>query len=307
MADRRSSRAASPRGPAWARAVDSIHAADRSVAAVGADASVLLGATLAGGLGLAAAPVTVGTLVVLWVTRVYAVREPLETQGIIWYPPLVAGPYAASMLAAVALAPALGVERGALAAVALGGAGGLLMLRTLTWAVLVLARCHGVGLRPALIVGDGPLAELAAQKLRDNPAAGLAPVGVASPTGLELGAGAAFAARPDDLPSVVRRHRVEVLVIVLDATVSTDIEACLDQCEDLGLQLAVIPPMADLFLRPEHVAQVAGLALLPLGAVHRGAPVDHRPGQRFRPLRWPTAPMAPLLRHLPDVQHVPPS
>ena len=270
-----------PRFPRWLHLVDRVHRADRSAEALLTDALVLLIAGLAVGVGTPAMTLVAATLAFLYMARCYVERGPLETQGLLWHPSAFAGPYALVMLALVAAAPRFGAERGEVVAYAIAGAAGLLALRAATWATLVVARHNGVGLRPTLVVGDGAVARTVSKKLADNPGSGLRPVGILSPSGLDLGEGAGFAARPDDLPPVVRRHGVTQLVVVPEGNHDLGITECLEQCSGLDVQVAMLPPLADLFLHPGHVAQVAGLPLLPLGKLCLGQPMTSQPGKRL--------------------------
>src|SRR3954453_4229730 len=81
--------------PWWVRAVDHAHGCRRTFVAPLADGAAMALAAVLTGLPLAVAALMAFAMLGAFVLAgVYEDRSPLETQGLLWYPPKVATPFA---------------------------------------------------------------------------------------------------------------------------------------------------------------------------------------------------------------------
>jgi len=254
--------------PAWLRAVDTIHRADRSPIAVGADVFVAAICAIATGVSPTfAAAMAIGTALVVYLSGGYADRGPLETQGVLWF--------ATKALSAVAFATLVGVTISHIAgwsesqALSFGwsAASGLIVLRALTWKALSKARRKGLGLRRTLIVGRSSQASNLSSKLINFPQAGLLPVAM-----LPLGNGHGFSRFLPDFPSAgqltrsIQESDADHVVLAPEGGDEAILE-CVRGAEGLEVSFSILPPLADFFLHPGHVAQVGGMPLIQLGKI----------------------------------------
>lgn len=249
------------RGGRLLRAVETVHASDDHVLARAVDGAVFAAALSAmGASGAQAAMITVLAVVATSAAGTHAHRNPLEVRGVAWYPGLVVAPLAVVALV-VALAVPGGVGNGLVAGVAAGCAT-LIGLRVLTWATLYVARHTGRGLRPTLVVARSEMARMVTDRLEQFPEAGLRAVAVAHPA--EAAAG---------LHDVVAGSTVEHLIVVPEGNDDPVLQVCLEHLGDARIDVSVLPPVADLLLRPRTTTHVGGVPLLPVGRVSlsRGA------------------------------------
>jgi exopolysaccharide biosynthesis polyprenyl glycosylphosphotransferase len=247
-------------------AVDKIHESGRSAVAIAADALLLVAAGLVTGVGPARVALLATVVVAgLYVSRRYVARSTTQTQGVLWYPASIAAPFAMTMLGVAVLGERLGLKPGRIADVAIAFGAALVGLRALTWAVLSTTRRRGRGLRPTLVVGTGPVADTIVRKLGEYPEAGLDPVGVLPLTsGAGAGRGVAIGATLADLPELVWSAGIRQLVIAPEGDLNVGMAECIEGCDGLDVDVAVVPPLAELFLSPGHVSQIGGLPLLPM-------------------------------------------
>ncbi len=242
--------------------VEQIHQAGRGAPAIIADGVVIALAVRTLWWGpLASIAVVACSLLVLG--RSYAERSTLETQGIAWYWTVIAGPMATLTVLLITVAGALGHSATNVARYIVLLAIGVMTMRTATWACLVLVRRARIVLHPALIVGEGVVAQTLVKKLVAYPEAGLRPAGVVSLTAHDDET--ARETTPDELPALIDDEGVDHLLIVPERHVHAELVQCLEACAGLDLQMAVLPPLADLFINPRQVSQVGGLPLLPVG------------------------------------------
>jgi exopolysaccharide biosynthesis polyprenyl glycosylphosphotransferase len=267
---------AAAREPRLLRAVERIHASVFGVATVAFDAVGVAAAATACRVGIHAAVIAVVAVVVVFTaSRVYTARCSLETQGALWYAGTIVLPLSA-------LALGFGVVTGRpRASVAFIGTIALLLIimRCVTWTVVVTCRRARRGLRPTIVVGSGAMARTVVDKLHEYAEAGLQPVGILSPDGRrERGEGVGTGALPADLPTIITHGAIENVVLVPEGNHDDGIASCLDVCDGLDVEFALLPPLSELYLHPGLVTQVGGLPLLPLGRVARA----HRaqPGKR---------------------------
>jgi exopolysaccharide biosynthesis polyprenyl glycosylphosphotransferase len=156
--------------------------------------------------------------------------------------------------------------------------GGLVLLRALTWAVLFIQRRRGVGLRRTLVIGAGEPAATVVRRLGEFPEAGLAPVGT-RPLSLLLTMDAMF--------EEIGASNVEHVVLVLDPIDEISVVDSLRRAHGVDTFFSMVPPLADLFLRPGKVGEVGGIPLVPLGRVLRGRTAF--PGKRVLDVLLSTA------------------
>ena len=253
--------------PVWLRAVDRFHRSPSAAPVFLADmAAALVAATVVSAPVWLVVAVAFGIPVAMTIGGAYRTRCTLETQGIAWYVKAAVAPVAvvAALAAAVHDVPAEAVRLVAAAGAALVGA------RALTWALLCSARRAGWALRRTVVVGRGETVRVVARKLEEYPEAGLLPVGIVSSDGaVEHGAGIGLGALPADLPAILAHGDVSNVVLVPEGNDDTDLAGCLDRCDGLDVDFALLPPLSELYLRPTLVAQVGGLPLIPLGRAAR--------------------------------------
>jgi len=233
--------------------VERVHGSARSWVAVAVDAAIATGAALATGVRPAVIPLGVLVLVLgIYMGRGYAERSSLETQGVLWYPAAVAAPIAVASLVLLAAAGTLGLTESKTATFAVTTVALLVVIRSVTWAFLAMARRAGWGLRPTLIIGEGVIADTVRQKLMESPQAGLRPVGTLAPAAMST------------LPERIERDHVVQVVAIPEGNL-VDLGGWLEECGGRDVQVAMLPPLTELFLNPGRVSQVGGLPLLPVG------------------------------------------
>jgi exopolysaccharide biosynthesis polyprenyl glycosylphosphotransferase len=254
--------------PRWVRAVEAVHGAARHPVTFLIDAAVLVGAGFASQLGIAANLIaTVTLLITAYVARIYADRDTVQTQGVLWYPGRLVLPF--GVVGFVAMGTGL-VGYAAvftyvpIAIVALTAA------RCLTWTTLVVQRRRGVGLRRTLVIGSGEPLATVVRRLGEFPEAGLAPIAT-RPLSLLL--------TMDTMFEEIDSGGVEHVVLVLDPIDEVTVVDSLRRAHGIDTYFSMVPPLADLFLRPGRVGEVAGIPLVPLGRVLRGR--TSFPGKRL--------------------------
>jgi exopolysaccharide biosynthesis polyprenyl glycosylphosphotransferase len=96
---------------------------------------------------------------------------------------------------------------------------------------------------------------------------------------MEKGLGVGVGALPADLPSVVRHHTVEHVILVPEGNHDVGVAESLELCDGLRVTISMLPPLADLFLDPSMVTQIGGLPLISMGKVARTR--SSMPGKRM--------------------------
>jgi len=249
-----------PRPPRWLSAVEAVHSAARHPLSFLVDGLALAATGLLVGVTPPAAAL-VAALVVLvasYVGRVYADRDTVTSQGVLWYPGRLVLPLA--LIAYLAMVTGLVADPTALLFVPTAITV-LTFVRAVTWSILGLARRRGVGLRRTLIVGSGRTAETVVRRLGEFPEAGLLPA-VTRPLSLLRAVETMF--------DEIREHGVEHVVLVIDPADEVSVIDSLRRCQGIDTFFSMVPPLADLFLRPGSVSDVGGVPLVPLGRVLRG-------------------------------------
>jgi exopolysaccharide biosynthesis polyprenyl glycosylphosphotransferase len=245
--------------PRWLRAVEAVQSSARHPVTVIVDGLVLVGVGIAAHLALV--PLLVAALVILvtaYVSGIYGDRDTVQTQGALWYPGRLVLPFGLLGFAAMASGA---LSKHAVLRYAPLAIGGLALVRGLTWAVLFVQRRRGVGLRRTLVIGAGEPAATVVRRLGEFPEAGLAPVGT-RPLSLLLTMDAMF--------EEIGAAKVEHVVLVLDPIDEISVVDSLRRAHGVDTFFSMVPPLADLFLRPGKVGEVGGIPLVPLGRVLRG-------------------------------------
>ena len=267
-------------GVGLVRALEGVHQSDRAVVSVLVHAAVVVLAARAVHWDAPATCVLMALAVVV-LGRSHAERSTLETQGVAWYCTALAGSASTLTILLLCVAVLFGYSGSDVALFGVLTGGLLVGLHTLTWTALVLLRRGGVGLHNALVVGEGAVAQTVMKKLSDYPEAGLRPAGVVTLTATdEFGELDGTAVEPDELPALIALEQIDQLVIVPERHVNDELVQCLEACAGLDLNIAVLPPLADLFINPRQVSQVGGLPLLPVGKPTLLKP-PLRPGKRL--------------------------
>ena len=254
--------------PRWLAAVEAIHGANRHPVTFAVDAGVLVGIGFASGLSLAANLIAaVSLLITAYVARIYAERDTVQTQGVLWYPGRLVLPF--GVVGFAAMGAGLVGHTAVLDYVPFAIAA-LTAARCLTWTTLVVQRRRGVGLRRTLVVGSGEPLATVVRRLSQFPEAGLAPIAT-RPLSLLLTLDTMFAE--------IDASGVEHVVLVLDPIDEVTVVDSLRRAHGIDTYFSMVPPLADLFLRPGRVGEVAGIPLVPLGRVLRGRTAF--PGKRI--------------------------
>ena len=261
--------------PRWLRLVRSIHGSGPGPAAMLADASALgLTGAVLGVPSVVVAAFSVLTPLVLYVGRHYVHRSSLATQGLSWYPSQVLAGYSVATVGLLVATSPLS-SRPRIALLGLAGLGALTALRGVMWAVLSTARRAGAGLTRTAVLGSGDPARRVVAKLLAYPEAGLLPTMVLGPQWAEPGPATAW--DPEEAALALRSGEIRQLIVIPDGNPEQELREYLGQVEDLDV--ALLPPMAELFMAPgRRVCRVGGLPLLLLG---RWSRAQHRqPGKR---------------------------
>jgi exopolysaccharide biosynthesis polyprenyl glycosylphosphotransferase len=242
------------------------------------DLVIAIGCGVALGVPAAsAAPVGAGLILALYLAGRYLDRGPLETQGVAWYLGQIAMPLAIATLIAVGVETSMHLHLAELLRASVATTGGLVASRGLAWIVIVFARRHGMGLRRALVVGDGPSAALVIKKLDAYPEAGLAPV--MSFDFLEDRSSDFRVPDPGArLANVVREKEISEVVLAPEGSDGDEILRCVKTADGLETNFSILLPLSEVFLHPGLVTQVGGLPLISLGKIAQRRPT--LPGKR---------------------------
>lgn len=238
----RAARAQARGWPAWYALAEGVHAGPAVALAV--DAAVAVGWFGLVGQAAAAAAFVLGALV----AGAYRARDVIAAQGVAWYvrrlPPAVG--------AAALTARAAGDAGGPALVAALVAAALVAIVRGVAWLAVRTGRHHGLGLRPALLVGSGGQAKAAARLVEVHPEASLAVAGQADldgsswPAGLVAGTGAQHVLlAPDTVPALVPS-------LLVDA-------------RRAGAAVGALVPLARYGGRPV-LPRIGDVGVLPLGA-----------------------------------------
>jgi exopolysaccharide biosynthesis polyprenyl glycosylphosphotransferase len=138
------------------------------------------------------------------------------------------------------------------------------------------ARGRGIVGRPVLIVGAGLVGAQVARRLEAHPEYGLTPVGFLDDDPRPLaevgGRDVPVLGTAEDLDEVVRRTGVENLIVAFSSIADARVSRLIQHCQELGIEVSVVPRMFDTINNRVGYDTVGGLPLMSFTAVNpRGA------------------------------------
>jgi exopolysaccharide biosynthesis polyprenyl glycosylphosphotransferase len=141
------------------------------------------------------------------------------------------------------------------------GTGRATLALTQSW-----ARAHRIVGKPVLIMGAGMVGAQVARRLEGHPEYGLAPVGfldedprsIAEVGGRDLPVLGTLA----DLDETVRRTGVRNVIIAFSSVADARVSRLLQRCQDLGIEVSVVPRMFDTINNRVGYDTVGGLPLM---------------------------------------------
>ena len=135
------------------------------------------------------------------------------------------------------------------------------------------ARIAGVSGKRAIIIGAGHVGVQLERRLRAMPELGLEPVGFLdadpSPAYLDGGAVTPILGAPSDLARTIRRTGAEHVIVAFSNAPDSTVQPLLRQCDELGLEVSVVPRLFENVSSRQWVEHVGGL---PLVGLHRVDP-----------------------------------
>lgn len=127
---------------------------------------------------------------------------------------------------------------------------------------------RGVGQRPTLIVGAGAIGARLGRRLAGAPDYGLAPIGFLDdhplPEDEVGGRPAPLLGGLADLDRVVAEHRVEQVVVAFSSAPDRAVVELVRHCEEIGLEVALVPRLFDLWNHRAAYDPIGGLPVLHL-------------------------------------------
>ncbi|MFL5844984.1 MAG: exopolysaccharide biosynthesis polyprenyl glycosylphosphotransferase [Solirubrobacteraceae bacterium] len=135
------------------------------------------------------------------------------------------------------------------------------------------ARLAGASGKRAIIIGAGHIGVQLEQRLRKMPELGLEPVGFLdadpAPAYRDAGGIAPILGAPADLAKTIRRTGAEHVIIAFSNAPDSTVQPLLRQCDELGLEVSVVPRLFENVSSRQWVEHVGGL---PLVGLHRVDP-----------------------------------
>lgn len=127
---------------------------------------------------------------------------------------------------------------------------------------------RGSGQRPTLIVGAGAIGARVARRLNGAPDYGLRPIGFLDDSPLsdeEVGGRPApVLGGLDDLDRVIAEYHVQQVVVAFSAAPDRTVVELVRHCEELGLEVALVPRLFDLWNHRAAYDPIGGLPVLHL-------------------------------------------
>jgi exopolysaccharide biosynthesis polyprenyl glycosylphosphotransferase len=127
------------------------------------------------------------------------------------------------------------------------------------------ARRHGEALSPTLIVGAGRIGRLTARRLMDHPELGLKPIGFLDKEPMETeadGVRLPVLGSSWDLDRVVADHGVQQVIITFSTAPNEVLLRMIRRCEELGVNVALIPRLFEKVTSKLTVDYLGGLPLI---------------------------------------------
>ena len=128
------------------------------------------------------------------------------------------------------------------------------------------ARAHRLVGKPVLIVGAGVVGARVARRLEDHPEYGLTPVGFLDQNPLSV---AAVGGRDlpvlgtvEDLDDTVIRSGVKNVIVAFSSVADARVSGLIARCQELGLEVSVVPRMFDTINNRVYYDTVGGLPLM---------------------------------------------
>ncbi|HXA55271.1 MAG TPA: exopolysaccharide biosynthesis polyprenyl glycosylphosphotransferase, partial [Solirubrobacteraceae bacterium] len=154
-----------------------------------------------------------------------------------------------------------------LLALAALGAGRAVLALAQRW-----ARSHRLVGRPVLIVGAGMVGAQVARRLEDHPEYGLYPAGFLDDDPRPLaevgGRDVPVLGSAEDLDEVVRRTRTRHLIVAFSSVADAHVSRLIQRCQELGVEVSVVPRMFDTINNRIGYDTVGGLPLLSFTTVN---------------------------------------
>jgi exopolysaccharide biosynthesis polyprenyl glycosylphosphotransferase len=156
--------------------------------------------------------------------------------------------------------------RGWLFALVFVGFGRVVLANAQRW-----ARAAGLIGKPVLIVGAGIVGSQVARRLEGHPEYGLVPVGFIDDdprTTAEVGGrDVPVLGTLEELDRIVERARVEHLIVAFSSVADARVSRLIQHCQELGIEVSVVPRMFDTMNHRAGYETVGGLPLLSFSIV----------------------------------------
>ncbi|MGB9790956.1 MAG: polysaccharide biosynthesis protein [Thermacetogeniaceae bacterium] len=113
--------------------------------------------------------------------------------------------------------------------------------------------------RRALIVGAGDAGAIVARELKNHPSLGLEPIGFIDDDTRKHGLyllGLPVLGRREDIPSIVRRHEVDEIIIAIPSAPGRAIREIVDICKETGARLKTLPGVYELIDGRVSISQI---------------------------------------------------
>ncbi len=134
------------------------------------------------------------------------------------------------------------------------------------------ARSRGLVGRPVLIVGAGVVGAQVARRLEGHPEYGLCPVGFLDDDPRPLaevgGRDVPVLGTAEDLDEVVGRTHVRNLIVAFSSVADARVSRLIQRCQELGIEVSVVPRMFDTINNRVGYDTVGGLPLLSFTTVN---------------------------------------
>jgi exopolysaccharide biosynthesis polyprenyl glycosylphosphotransferase len=156
--------------------------------------------------------------------------------------------------------------RGWLFALVFVGFGRIVLANAQRW-----ARAAGLIGKPVLIMGAGMVGSQVARRLESHPEYGLIPVGFVDDhprTVAEVGGrDIPVLGTLEELDRIVERSRIEHLIVAFSSVADARVSRLIQHCQELGIEVSVVPRMFDTMNHRAGYETVGGLPLLSFSMV----------------------------------------